>query len=55
MKYGSVKDRCLEVLPSYVYIINCQSTQYYKIGVALNVKERLKGMQGSNPHKLIIN
>ena len=41
-------------LPTFVYIIKCETTSYYKIGIATDVKSRLQGIQTGNPYKLTI-
>lgn len=39
----------------YVYLISMgDDSLYYKIGIAIDVKNRLKGLQGGNPHKLYL-
>ena len=37
-----------------VYIIKCQNTNFYKIGVSDNIEDRLKSLQTANPRKLIL-
>lgn len=39
---------------SYVYIMKCKNTKFYKIGVSNDPKKRLNTIQGCNPHKIII-
>ncbi len=37
-----------------VYIIKCQNTNFYKIGVSDYIEDRLKNLQTANPTKLIL-
>jgi len=37
-----------------VYIIKCQNTNFYKIGVSDNIEGRLKNLQTANPRELIL-
>ena len=37
-----------------VYIIKCQNTNFYKIGVSDYIEDRLKNLQTANPRKLIL-
>lgn len=38
----------------YVYIIRCQNSPYYKIGVSENVRVRLESLQAGCPYELTI-
>jgi hypothetical protein len=40
--------------PGYLYIIQCEGTDCYKIGIAKNVTSRLKEMQTGCPYRLIL-
>ena len=39
---------------SYVYLIRCGDTNYYKVGISENPNERLVCLQASNPHPLTV-
>jgi hypothetical protein len=38
----------------FVYLIGMQGTDYVKIGVAGDVQDRLRGLQGANPYPLVV-
>ncbi len=40
------------MIPSFVYLIRCGETDYYKIGVSDNPVERLANLQSANPIEL---
>ncbi|MCW8932207.1 MAG: GIY-YIG nuclease family protein, partial [Gammaproteobacteria bacterium] len=43
------------VRSGYIYLITTEKDeQLYKIGLAVDVKSRMKAMQSGNPHKLIL-
>jgi hypothetical protein len=38
----------------YVYIVEMETTEYIKIGVASNIQKRLSSMQSSSPFKMLL-
>ena len=39
---------------SYLYMLRAGNTDYYKIGVSININKRIEALQSGNPHKLTI-
>lgn len=61
----SVSDRAKSVKPRklvkdevdydrVIYLVRCGNTNFYKVGITNKVSRRLKDLQSSNPHEIIL-